>query len=182
MAPALNGGRTRSPAQSSPSQGFSLSPEQAAFVQSGVSVVAASRDASLTPMLARAIACRVSPDRRRVTLFLRSGSSRDLLRNLEENGALAAVFSQPSTHRTLQLKGGEAALAPPRPADFKAMARQVDALVAELVSVGLAEVWVRTFLAFTPQEVVAVSFVPRAAYVQTAGPGAGAPLPAPPCA
>jgi hypothetical protein len=146
-------------------------------------VVAASRDASLAPTLARAIACRVSPNRRRVTLFLRSGSSRDLLRNLDENGAIAAVFSQPSSHRTLQLKkGGDAALTPPRPQDFEAMTRQVEALTADLVSVGLAEVWIRTFLAFDPQEVVAVTFTPRTAYVQIPGPGAGRPLPATPCA
>jgi hypothetical protein len=79
-------------------------------------VTVASRDAAHVPSVARALGCRVSPDRQHVAVFLLASQSATLLRDLRETGAIAAVFSQPSTHRTIQLKGSDALLGAIEPA------------------------------------------------------------------
>ena len=89
-----------------------LDAELAAFLESGVSIHAASRDAGCVAHLSRAIGCRVDADRRRVTLFLLASQSGAILADFRANGAIAAVFSLPTSHRTVQLKGRDAALAP----------------------------------------------------------------------
>ncbi|MCC6609449.1 MAG: hypothetical protein IT515_07215 [Burkholderiales bacterium] len=145
----------------------------AAFIQGGVSVIVASRDAHNTPTLVRALACRVSPDRRRVTVFLSASQAAALVAALRAIGAIAVVFSQPSTHRTIQLKGRDAAFTPLAPDDRERMTEQIALLVAELTALGHPEGMVRAFLDFAPDDVVAVAFTPAEAYAQTPGPGAG---------
>ena len=54
-----------------------LDEEGAAFVQGGVSIVAASRDAALVPSIGRVVGCRVAADRRRVTVFVAASSRRN---------------------------------------------------------------------------------------------------------
>ena len=87
---------------------MSLSDEQIDFIQGGVSISLASRDVRRVPSVSKAVACRVAADRRRVCVLLDAGQSHTLLRDVASCGALAATFCQPSTHRTLQLKGRDA--------------------------------------------------------------------------
>jgi hypothetical protein len=150
-----------------------LDEAHAAFIQSGVSVVVASRDAHNTPTLVRAIACRVAPDRRRVTAFFAASQAAALVAALRATAAIAVVFSQPSTHRTIQLKGWDAAFVSLAPGDPERMAEQVELLVADLASFGYPERVVRAFLDYAPDDMVAAAFTPAEAYAQTPGPGAG---------
>lgn len=144
-----------------------------AFIQSGVSVVVAARDAHNIPTLARAIACRVAPDRRRITVFFAASQATAPVAALRATAAIAVVFSQPSTHRTIQLKGRDAAFVPIAPGDRERMAEQSELLVADLAAFGYPERVVRAFLDYAPDDVVAVAFTPAEAYAQTPGPGAG---------
>ena len=91
--------------------------ELAAFLHSGVSVHAASRDAANVPCLVRGVGCRVSADRRRVTIFLLASQCGPMLGHFAANGAIAFVASQPSTHRTVQLKATDAQVGAPLPGD-----------------------------------------------------------------
>ena len=70
----------------------------AEFVQSGVSINVAARTADLTPVVARALGCRVATDRRQVRVFLSRSIAAAVLSCLEANGAIAVVFTLPSTH------------------------------------------------------------------------------------
>ncbi|MFZ5557181.1 MAG: hypothetical protein ACOZDY_10755 [Pseudomonadota bacterium] len=163
-------------ASAAPSVSF-LSAENAAFVQQGVSVIAGARDRDNVPTLVRGVGCRVAADRDRVTVFLPASQCAELLANVRDNGAIAVVFCQPSTHRTIQLKGTDATVVPLAPGDHERMAAQAAALAADIIGIGYREAPVRTLLAYAPEDVVAVAFTPAAAFQQTPGPNAGARIP-----
>lgn len=153
-----------------------LDADNAAFVQSGASIIAASRDTGNAPTLVRAVGCRVSADRRRISVFVAPFQCPTLLQDVRTTRAIAVVFSQPSTHRTLQLKGTDAAIERLQPGDQALIARQADAFADDIARHGYARPLAHTLVAAETDELVAVSFTPSAAYVQTPGPRAGAPL------
>jgi hypothetical protein len=153
-----------------------LDPEDAAFVVVGVTISVASRDDACRASVGRALGCRVAPDRSRVTLFLARAPNVPLLADLARSGAVSACFSQPSTHRTIQLKGADAAIGPVDARDLTLMRVQLDAKVAELVPLGFDEALVRSVFSGEPDDIVAVTFTPVSAFMQTPGPRAGKPL------
>ena len=81
---------------------------QAAFMQGGVSISAASCGARPFPSVCRALACSVSEDRRLLTVVVARSCAQELLDDVGHSGRIAVVFSQPSTHRTIQVKGDHA--------------------------------------------------------------------------
>jgi hypothetical protein len=153
-----------------------LNEQWAEFVQGSVSVVAASRDANNIPILARAVGCRVSSNRQKVTLFLQGPQAELLLADIRSTGAIAAVFTQPSTHTSVQLKGVDAKMDSVQPGDVAVVERCVEAFVADTTSVGYPPDLIRAIQWFDPHDLVAVTFTPRAAFLQTPGPRAGQPL------
>ena len=144
-----------------------------ALLRTGFMVTVASRDAAHVPSVTRALGCRVAPDRRRVTVFLLASQSATLRRDLRETGAIAAVFSQPSTHRTIQLKGSDATLGAIEPGDMELIDANAAAALADLVLSGFPESFARTLFAYDAPDLVAIGFTPSTAFVQTPGPQAG---------
>ena len=108
-----------------------LNEKWAAFIQGGVAMVAGSRDSTHIPILARAVGCRVSPNRQKVTLLLPGSQAESLITSVRSTGTIAAVFTQPSTHVSVQLKSAEATLSPARPSDVGVVNRCTDAFVDE---------------------------------------------------
>lgn len=148
----------------------------AAFVQTGVSINAGSRGPGNVPAVARANGCRVAADRRRVTVLLPASKSAALLEAVRATGAIAVVFSEPPTHRTIQLKGTDATVVPATDEDRATAVRWVDGFAAVLAPLGYSEEVFRALLGTDPADLVAVAFTPSAAFDQTPGPRAGAPL------
>lgn len=153
-----------------------LDEDHADFIQSGVSIIAASRDASNVPSMDRALGCKVSRDRRRVTIFVGIASAQRLLDDLRRCGQLAVVFSEPPTHRTIQLKADDAAIGRVSPADRKVVEAYADAMTRIIGAIGHREHLVRAMLGSPAGELASVTFTPMAAFAQTPGPRAGAPL------
>jgi hypothetical protein len=154
-----------------------LDAEHAAFVQRpGISITAASRTAANLPQLGRALGCRIAPDRGRVTILLPADQYAPLAQALRESRAIAVVFSEPATHRTIQLKGEDAAIEPVIEGDAERAARWSEDFVAGLAALGYSAQMVRSFLWCDPTGLVAVGFTPQAAFEQTPGPQAGMPL------
>ncbi len=122
------GNRQRSPAL--------LDEDHAAFIQGGVSVIVATRNAELVADAVRGCGCRVSKDRRQRHGTPRSRPDGLVIADIESNGMIAVVFSQPSTHRTIQLKGTDARVVRISPGDRALAARHLAAWVADLCSVG----------------------------------------------
>jgi GTP cyclohydrolase II len=122
----------------------------------------------------RAVGSRISADGQEVTVFLSRPHSRQLLQDIAATGHLAVVFSQPSTHRTIQLKATRVALRNATPEDAADMQRCETSLDEELQAIGYQAGLAGILLEHRLEEVVAVSFRPEQAYDQTPGPKAGA--------
>jgi hypothetical protein len=150
-----------------------LSEANAAFIQRGVSMNLASRDAGNAPAVARACGCRVSADRRRVTVFLSLAQSETVLGALAETGVIAAVFTRPSTNKTIQLKGSDARLEPLSAGDEALIAAYRESFVQDLVGIGYTRAFASAVVAGADERAVAVTFTPVAAFDQTPGRNAG---------
>ncbi|HET7716047.1 MAG TPA: hypothetical protein VFK86_10515 [Bauldia sp.] len=145
------------------------------FLQSGVSMVLASCDGNRRPVVGRGLACRID-EAGNVRLVVRTGSNPDLLSAIARGGGLAATFTRPSDHRSIQLKASFARTAATDPQDGAAAARQTAALRANLIEDGYWEAFAAQYCAFEPDGLTVIEFVPERAFVQTPGPGAGSPL------
>jgi hypothetical protein len=152
-----------------------LDADHAAFIQGGVSVVVATRDADCVPDVVRGCGCRVSRDRRRVTVLVEPSRAGTLLDDVAANGMIAVVFSQPSTHRTIQLKGSDARVVKLTAADRAVAARHLRDWSEDLCRIGYTPEFANAVRGAAPR-LAAIEFTPSAAFQQTPGPGAGQPI------
>lgn len=153
-----------------------LDPELAQFLHQGITVHAGSRDAHNVPNLSRALGCRFSGDMKRLTVFVLASHSGAMLADFRANGHIAVVISKPSSHRTIQLKGTDAAVESLQEDDHVLIARQRDAFIKELTDLGYRIGLPKTLLSGARADVIAVGFTITAAFSQTPGPAAGTPL------
>jgi hypothetical protein len=156
-----------------------LPPDLVAMMDRGVSVIVASRDAGLRPSLMRAVGSRVEDDGGAITVYLSRPQSRQVLQDLASTGHIAVVFSEPSTHRTVQLKASRVEMRNAADADAPVLARYLHSMEHEIQQVGFAPPLTRAMLAHRIEDLVAVRFIPEQAFDQTPGPRAGAPLGSP---
>jgi hypothetical protein len=152
-----------------------LDEETAQFMQRGVSINVASSAGDGFASMSRALGCRISPDRRKVVIFFSAECSASLLADLHNNGAIAAVFSLPTTHQTIQLKGRNVKFEPLLEGDHAIIAGYRQAFIAEIVAMGQREALAAAIVPENSTDVVALSFTPTAAYLQTPGLSAGHP-------
>ena len=153
-----------------------LASEHADFITGGVSILVAGCDPGNETTVSRAVGCRVTDERRRVTVFVCAAQSGALLADVRANGRIAVVFGDPMTHRAIQLKGADAAVEPLAADDPHLIASYRSRLSARVEPFGFSEVFVRALLSVVPGDVVAIAFTPNGAFSQTPGPKAGAPL------
>lgn len=151
-----------------------LTPDLAAFCQSGVSVVLGSASFG-RPVVGRGVGCRIDAAGQ-VRVLVRRPANAALLAAVAGGAALAVTFTEPSTHRSIQLKAAGAAIAEPEAPDASAAARQAAHLAAELRTDGYSELVADAYCSFDTAELVALDFVPTDAFVQTPGPSAGTAL------
>ena len=150
-----------------------LPAETLAMMRRGVSVNVGSRDATLRPSLMRAIGSDLSEDGSMITVFLVRAQSRQLLQDIAATGQLSVVFSEPSTHRSVQLKARQADVRNATPHDAPLLARYGAAMTQEIAQVGFPTALAQAMLAHRIEDVVAVSFTAEEAFEQTPGPRAG---------
>lgn len=150
-----------------------LDDENAAFIQTGVSISLASCGEARLPNLVRALGCKLLDGGRRLGVFVQTSSAAAVLDDIRSNGRIASVFSLPSTNRTLQLKGVDATVEAFDPEDVAIIERHLDAFVIEVEPEGVPEAVVRTVFAYRPEALVTVAFSPCSAFSQTPGPKAG---------
>ena len=151
-----------------------LDPVWVPFLTGPVAINVASRSPALVPSVARAYGCRVSLDRRQVTVLLVASRARALLRDLAGGAHIAAIFSRPQTHFSLQLKGERAEVLPASAADAELMAAYARAFAAEVCALGYPEAFAERLSAPPREPGVSVRFEPVVLFEQTPGPRAGA--------
>jgi hypothetical protein len=153
-----------------------LAPDLVAMMARGVSVIVGSRDARLRPSIMRAVGSRVDEGGQSITVYLARRQSRQLLQDLAATGQLAVVFSEPSTHRSVQLKAGRVDMRAADDGDVPVLRAYLRSMEHELGQIGFDASVARAVLAHRLDDVVAVRFVPEQAFEQTPGPRAGAAL------
>lgn len=150
-----------------------LTPDWVALVAGGVSTIVSSCDGAHRPSVMRAVGCRIAADGTHITVYLARRQSRQLLQDLATTGRIAVVFSQPYSHRTLQVKAGQVQLRPAVAADQPALSHYLHGMEEEVSRVNFTPAFTRAMLAYTLDDLVAVEFVPAEAFDQTPGPRAG---------
>lgn len=153
-----------------------LDAELADFVTGEVSISVGSRDAALLANLTRGFGCRVTPGGERIRVFVSRAQSRAVLADLAANGLVAAVFTLPATHRTVQLKGADAVVAPLADGDLDCVHGYRDGFIAHLAGMGFAADAIAHLVGCPDDDLTAIEFSPCAAFTQTPGPRAGQPL------
>jgi hypothetical protein len=153
----------------------------AAFLEGGMSINVAARNARNVPSIARALGCRFSRDRRRLTVFLSRAQAAAVLADLRGNGAVAVVFAEPSTHESWQFKGGDAREEPLARGDAGRIRAYVETFVQGVRPLGHPPDLIRLLFAGpreapVPADWAAVAFTPTAVFTQTPGQAAGEPL------
>lgn len=143
-------------------------------MQSGcVSVMVAARTEANRPAIGVSFGCRISADRRQVTIFLGAAANSELIAALQLQRAIAVVVTESATTRSIQLKAEDAAFVALSPGDRERMRAYVGALAQTWALGGRPLEWTRTLLDPDADEIVAVQFSPYIAFDQAPGPRAG---------
>jgi hypothetical protein len=152
-----------------------LGAAQADWLRGPLSFIVGSRDARHRPHLMRAVAGWLDEERRHFTVLMPELHGSGLLADLRANGCIAVVCSEPSSHRTLQLKGRRAELQAAAPEDAVRAAAYLQAFTAEIGQLGFPPRVAQALLA-PGGPVWRIRFEIEAAFEQTPGPAAGEPL------
>jgi predicted pyridoxine 5'-phosphate oxidase superfamily flavin-nucleotide-binding protein len=141
-----------------------------ALLQTGISVMVGTRDASLMPECTRAWGIHTAADRRTVTILLSKAIAGKTIENLRENGKIAVTCTRPTDHITCQLKGQVRSMKSVTSVDRETSKRWHREFMAELTAIGvpstLGEAWIA-------EPTVAVEMTVTDVFDQTPGPGAG---------
>lgn len=152
-----------------------LDAKHSAFITRGVSVLVASRHADNRPVVNWACGC-VDSGTGRITVFVHAATAEQLLRAVTDCGIVAAVFSEPATHETIQLKGNDAEVVEATEQDLAFIAACRDEFVGKLEGLGYSRAMARKLVGTDQQRVSGIQFTPTAVYDQTPGPHAGEPI------
>lgn len=150
-----------------------IPPELVPFLESGLSTLIGTRDASGLPECLRAVGVRVLPDRACVRVYLPVATAARTVANLRDNGRIALALSMPPTDRTVQLKGQVRALREAVEGDRSELDALFASFVAHLAAVGLPS---RVTQRIARWPAWAVDVAVEEIFVQTPGPRAGSRL------
>lgn len=151
-----------------------LSAAQATFLQGPVSINIAATGRDGWPCVCRGQGCMVARDRLTVTLLLSARRGREVLDALDAGSGIAAVFSRPATHATLQLKAGQASRATVSAALRAGNARYARQFADELMELGYGADLGQGIVNLTAaSDLTALRFAPEIVFDQTPGPAAG---------
>ena len=147
-----------------------LSDELIEFAESGVSMMIGTCDAELRPETLRAGGALVAADRQHVTTWVNAELAQRTLANLKANPKIAAIFTRPMDHRSVQVKGEVIEVRPATDEERALSDRYLAGFVEQLYCIGLPRAVTRR-LRFWPG--VAITFTMTELFHQTPGPGAG---------
>jgi hypothetical protein len=150
-----------------------LTAELIDFLESGVSILVATRDALLRPQCLRGMGAKVGGPRGPLTLYMPELVAEKTLANVRDNGRIAITFSRPIDHRSVQVKGRCTGIRACDERDHIAQERYRAAFVEQLHAVGMPRAVSRR-IRLTPSVAAVVEI--EELYEQTPGPRAGRPL------
>ncbi|QDQ26026.1 hypothetical protein FNU76_06495 [Chitinimonas arctica] len=137
-----------------------LTDDLIAFLQGGRLLTVASCDAFHSPALAPAIGCEVAHDRSSLTVLLARSQAGRLLADVAANGGLTLLCSQAGQSLRLQIKGRDAREVAIGAAERALLARQREALAAELLPLGFATAYGYALCDCPVDELLGLRFTP----------------------
>jgi len=152
---------------------LTLSTELIRFIESGVSLGAASRDRRCVPSLSRVLACRVDRAQGNLRLWLARSQSEQLLRDAFDCNQIALVLSDPRTHRTWQIKGDSVQQCQVASDDLIWIQQHIEDFSAVIGPLGFSPAFATALYDHHPDDLAAIRFTPRELFDQTPGPRAG---------
>lgn len=155
-----------------------LSDSTVAFIQREVAIDVASCSSDLRPSACRGFACRgfachVSPDRQRLTVYVRRSEASQLLQDVLGQDVIAVVFCLPETEAAIQIKGRQISLSAATADDMACVERYRHAFVDGIVRLGYGREFGLSHMSIETGQMVALSFAPEVVFEQTPGPMAG---------
>lgn len=154
---------------------ISLPEEVTVFIQSGVSVIVGVVGPDGRARAGRALATRVLASGVIRLMYPTEGNDA-IIAAAQKGGPIAATFSAPISHRTIQLKSGTSQTAQLEPEDRISVDHQMDAFAAVLGMLGFPPYFLKSFCDSRSESISVLSFVPQFAFEQTPGPRAGCEL------
>ncbi len=148
--------------------------ELAAFLQEGVGIHIATRNAALQPNGARAIAVTVEPDGEHLVVYVARIAAARLLPDLHANGQAAVGFGRPIDDRACQVKGLFTGVRDATEDERASVLGQWEGFLASLEKIGIPRAVIKTWVTWPA---VAIRLRANALFNQTPGPGAGAAIP-----
>lgn len=145
--------------------------ELRAFLELGLSVIAATRDDRMVAELTRCAGARIQDDGR-VYVVVPLPEGQRTLHNVVQTGVIALTCALPTNYQTVALKGRDAVQVE-WPAKARTMAEHEARFTEIMIKIGLTETNQRLW----STEAVTVAFTPLEFYDQTPGPSAGSVLP-----
>ena len=145
----------------------------AAFLQEGVGIHIATRNAALQPNGTRALAVTVESDGLHVVVYAAEVAAARVLPDLEDNAQIAIGFGRPTDDRACQVKGIVIGTRVATEDERSVVAAQWDGFLGSLEQIGIPRVATRTWVTWPA---VAIRVRVNALFDQTPGPGAGAPI------
>lgn len=152
-----------------------LPAEVVEFIHSGVSVIVGVVGPDGRARAGRALATRVLPSGVIRLMYPTEGNAA-ITAAAQQGGPIAATFSAPISHRTIQLKAASSRAAQLEPDDRVCVDQQMDAFADVLRMLGFPPYFLKAFCDNRSQSISVLSFVPQCAFEQTPGPGAGCEL------
>ena len=148
-----------------------IDPELAAFFESPVVMIFATRTAEGRPAIGRGVGGRVVADGGEVELYVDGRQWAEALDDLSIGDRVALTFCRPADYRAFQIKGPLLAIGPASPTDAERSAAYTQAMTEALRALGVGEVQTEQFL--RPGNLVALRLRASVVFAQTPGPGAG---------
>lgn len=149
-----------------------ISQELAAFFESGISVLAGTRDGRMVPEATRALGARVEAGGRALTVFLSAATAQRTLANVRDNGRMAVCFTS-IDHKSYQVKGRVTDVRDADAEGRRAILQYRAALAQHFGFVGLPP---RLTYRLNHWPAHAVRVAVESVFLQTPGPGAGGEL------
>lgn len=145
----------------------------AAFLQEGVGIHLATRNAALEPHGTRALAVKVEDDGRHLVVYVAKVAAARISADLDDNGQAAVSFGRPVDDKACQVKGVFINSRDAQDDERPFIAAQWDGFLAKLEQIGIPRAATRAWITWPA---VAIRLRVNALFEQTPGPGAGAPM------
>ncbi len=131
------------------------------------------RNARLEPNGVRVVAVKVDEDGRHLVAYVPAVDAEPVIADLEANGQAALAFARPADDRACQIKGERVSIRRAEPGELALVQAQWEGNVSQLAAVGIPAVATQRWSTWP---CIAIRLRVTAAFDQTPGPDAGAPI------